>query len=164
MAIPAPISTQTSVCRSANAVNTGRRNLTTTFVQRLRELGWIEGRSITIDRWRPRAFRRDRRRVRRLKVNVIVTHSAEPVLAAKQVTSVIPIVFGAAADPVGSGLVTSRARPGANVTGQSVQFTDLAGKRLDRRLPANDAKRLYAIVCIYDQVMPHFVRDWGATA
>jgi len=53
------------------------------------------------------------------------------VLAAKQATSLIPIVFAAAADPVGSGLVASLARPGGNVTGLSSQFTDLAGKRLE---------------------------------
>jgi putative ABC transport system substrate-binding protein len=62
---------------------------------------------------------------------VIVTHSAEPVIAAKQATSVIPIVFGVAADPVGTGLVATLARPGGNVTGLSVQTTDLAAKRLE---------------------------------
>ena len=108
---------------------------TAAFVQRLRELGWIEGRTIAIEyRWAE--GRSDRladiaAEFVRLKVDVIVTHSAEPVLAAKQATSVIPIVFGAAADPVGSGLVASLARPGGNVTGLSVQFTDLAGKRLE---------------------------------
>jgi putative ABC transport system substrate-binding protein len=60
-----------------------------------------------------------------------VTHSAAPVVAAKQATSVIPIVFGVAADPVGGGLVASLARPGGNVTGLSSQFTDLAGKRVE---------------------------------
>jgi putative ABC transport system substrate-binding protein len=67
----------------------------------------------------------------RLKVDVIVTHSAAPVLAAKQATSVIPIVFAVANDPLGSGLVASLARPGGNVTGLSSQATDLAGKRLE---------------------------------
>jgi putative ABC transport system substrate-binding protein len=105
------------------------------FVQRLRELGWIEGRTIAIEvRWaegRRERFAEVAAEFVRLKVDVIVTHSAEPVLAAKQATSVIPIVFGTAADPVGSGLVASLARPGGNVTGLSVQFTDLAGKRLE---------------------------------
>jgi putative ABC transport system substrate-binding protein len=105
------------------------------LVQRLRELGWIEGRTIAIEyRWAE--GRGDRladiaAEFVRLKVDVIVTHSTEPVLAAKRATSVIPIVFGAAADPVGNGLVASLARPGGNVTGLSVQFTDLAGKRLE---------------------------------
>jgi putative tryptophan/tyrosine transport system substrate-binding protein len=108
---------------------------TAAFVQRLRELGWIEGRTIAIEyRWAE--GRSDRladiaAEFVRLKVDVIVTNSAEPVLAAKQATSAIPIVFGAAADPVGNGLVASLARPGGNVTGLSLQFTDLAGKRLE---------------------------------
>ena len=108
---------------------------TAAFVQRLRELGWIEGRNVTIEyRWAE--GRSDRladiaAEFVRLKVDVIVTHSGEPILAAKQATSVIPIVFGAAADPVRSGLVASLAKPGGNVTGLSVQFTDLAGKRLE---------------------------------
>jgi putative tryptophan/tyrosine transport system substrate-binding protein len=108
---------------------------TAAFVQRLRELGWIEGRTIAIEyRWadgRSDHLADIAAEFVRLKVDVIVTHSAEPVLAAKQATSVIPIVFAAAADPVGNGLVASLARPGGNVTGLSVQFTDLAGKRLE---------------------------------
>jgi putative ABC transport system substrate-binding protein len=113
----------------------GMSQWTAAFVQRLRELGWIEGRNLAIEyRW---SEGRDERLAEiaaefvRLKVDVIVTHSAKPVLAAKQATSVIPIVFGAAGDPVGNGLVASLARPGGNVTGLSVQFTDLAGKRLE---------------------------------
>ena len=64
----------------------------------------------------------------RLKVDVIVTHATPNVLAAKQVTSVVPIVFPSAGDPVGNGLVTSLARPGGNVTGLSVQSSDLVQK------------------------------------
>jgi putative ABC transport system substrate-binding protein len=105
------------------------------FVQRLRELGWIEGRTIAIEyRWAEGRSSRATEIVTefvRLKVDVIVTHSAELVVAAKQATSVIPIVMAAAADPVGSGLVASLARPGSNVTGLSLQFTDLAGKRFE---------------------------------
>ena len=84
------------------------------FVQRLRELGWIEGRSVAIEvRWAEgrRAFRRDRRRVFWLKVDVIIT-SGPAVFAAKQATLVIPIVFATVADPLSSGLVASLARPG----------------------------------------------------
>jgi putative ABC transport system substrate-binding protein len=111
------------------------RESTDAFVQRLRELGWIEARTVVIEyRWaagRTERFPDIVAELVWLKVDVICTHSAEPVLAAKQATSVIPIVFGAAADPVGSGLVASLARPGGNVTGLSVQFTDLAGKPLE---------------------------------
>jgi len=66
----------------------------------------------------------------RLKVNVIVT-SGSAVVAVKRATSVIPIVFPTANEPVGSGLVASLARPGGNATGLSMQQTDLAGKRLE---------------------------------
>src|SRR5450631_2335813 len=108
---------------------------TAAFEQRLRELGWIEGRTIAIEyRWAE--GRSDRladiaAEFVRLKVDVIVTHSAAPVLAAKQATSVIPIVFAVANDPLGSGLVASLARPGGNATGLSAQTTYLTGKRLE---------------------------------
>src|SRR5262249_37990458 len=65
----------------------------------------------------------------RLKVDVIVTAGTDAVIAAKKVTSVVPIVFGTAGDPVANGLVASLARPGANVTGLSNQSADMAGKR-----------------------------------
>jgi len=108
---------------------------TTPFLRRLRELGWIEGRNFAIEyRWgegRNDSFAEIAADFVRLKVDVIVTYSAAPVLAAKQATSVIPIIFAAAPDPLGSGLVASLAHPGGNVTGLSTQSTDLAGKRLE---------------------------------
>jgi ABC-type uncharacterized transport system substrate-binding protein len=104
------------------------------FVQRLRELGWIEARNISIEyRW---AEGRNDRAAEiasefvRLKVDVIVTWGTAPVVAAKQATAVIPIVFATAGDPVATGLVVSLARPGGNLTGLSNQARDLAGKRL----------------------------------
>jgi putative ABC transport system substrate-binding protein len=104
------------------------------FVARLHELGWIEGRTVAIEyRWaegRPERFAEIAAEFARLKVDVIVTLGGA-VLAEKQATSVIPIVFAAANDPVGSGLVASLARPGGNITGLSVQSPDLAGKRLE---------------------------------
>jgi putative ABC transport system substrate-binding protein len=104
------------------------------FVRRLRELGWIEGRTIAIEyRWaegRNERYADIAAEFVRLKVDVIVT-SGGAVLAAKQATSLIPIVFAAAADPVGGGFVASLVQPGGNVTGLSAQFTDLAGKRLE---------------------------------
>jgi len=104
------------------------------FGQRLRELGWIDGRTARIEvRWaegRPERFAEIAVEFIRLKVDVIVTVGGA-VLAAKQATSVIPIVFGAASDPLGMGLVASLARPGGNVTGLSVQASDLASKRLE---------------------------------
>jgi putative ABC transport system substrate-binding protein len=108
---------------------------TAAFVQRLRELGWIEGRTIVIEyRWgegRSERFPEIVAEFVRLKVSVIVTGGTAAVIAAKQATSVIPIVFGSVADPVGTGLVASLARPGGNVTGLSNQSADLPGKRLE---------------------------------
>jgi len=103
------------------------------FVQRLRELGWIEGRTIAIEvRWaegRNERFAEIAAEFIRLKVDVIVTVGTPAVVTAKQATSVIPIVFAGVGDPVGTGLVASLARPGGNVTGLSLQATDSVGKR-----------------------------------
>jgi putative ABC transport system substrate-binding protein len=106
---------------------------TAAFVQRLAELGWIDGRTITIDyRWSEGRREHDievaAEFVRR-KVDVIVSHGAA-VPTLKQATSAIPIVFAIALDPVGTGLVTNLARPGGNVTGLSRQSNDLGAKRL----------------------------------
>ena len=105
------------------------------FVQRLRELGWIEGRTVAIEyrygEGRSGRFAEIAAEFVALKVDVIVTSATVPALAAKQATSTIPIVVAAANDPVGTGLVASLARPGGNVTGFSLQVTDLAGKRLE---------------------------------
>ena len=104
------------------------------FVQRLRELGWVEGRTVVIDyRWaegRTERYAEIAAEFVRLKVDVIVTVGGA-VAAAKQATATIPIVFAGAGDPVGSGMVASLAQPGGNVTGLSVQSIDLAGKRLE---------------------------------
>src|SRR6516165_3757233 len=107
---------------------------TTAFVQRLNELGWVEGRTVAIEmRWaegRSERFAQIAAELVGLKVDVIVT-SGLAVPAAKQVTSVIPIVFALASDPIGTGLIESLARPGGNVTGLSQQSRELAGKRLE---------------------------------
>jgi ABC-type uncharacterized transport system substrate-binding protein len=108
---------------------------TTAFVQRLRELGWIDARNLAIEyRWgegRNERFAQIAAEFVRLKVDVIVTGATPPTIAAKQATSVIPIVFAVAGDPVGTGLVASLARPGGNVTGLSILGPDVAGKRIE---------------------------------
>jgi len=102
------------------------------FVQRLHELGWIEGRNIRIEyRWaegREERYTAIAEEFVKLKVNVIVTSGAA-VIPAKQATSAIPIVFGVANDPVSTGLVASLASPGGNVTGLSLLAPELVGKR-----------------------------------
>ncbi len=104
-------------------------------MQRLNELGWIDGRTVVIKyRW---AEGRSERYVSianefvQLKVDAIFTAGNEAAIAAKRATSTIPVVFGPAGDPVGTGLVASLARPGGNVTGLSIQQTDLASKRIE---------------------------------
>jgi putative ABC transport system substrate-binding protein len=108
---------------------------TAAFVQRMRELGWVEGRNLTIEsRWAEgRTERLDglAADLVRRKVDVILTHNTPPPLAAKKATSTIPIVFATAGDPVGTGIVASLARPGGNITGLSSEAPDTAGKRLE---------------------------------
>jgi putative tryptophan/tyrosine transport system substrate-binding protein len=101
---------------------------TAAFVAHLRELGWIENRNVAIEyRWsegRTERYAEIAAEFVRMKVDVIVTvGSAVPTV--RQATSVIPIVFAVAIDPVGSGLVASLAKPGGNVTGLSLQAANL---------------------------------------
>jgi putative ABC transport system substrate-binding protein len=120
---------------------------TAAFIGRLRELNWVEGRTITFEyRWdegRPERVKENATELVRQNVDVIVTRGSA-VAALKQATTAIPIVFAVAVDPVVGGLVSSLARPGGNVTGLSVQQPELFGKRLEllrgvipqlRRLP-----------------------------
>jgi putative tryptophan/tyrosine transport system substrate-binding protein len=123
------------------------------FVQRLRELGWTESRNLAIEyRWaegRSERFAEIAAEFVRLKVDVIVT-AGPPVFAAKQATSVIPIVFATVADPLGSGLVASLARPGGNVTGLSLTSPELAGKRFELLREAIPGLRRLAIMANAD--------------
>jgi|SRR5262245_12808625 len=97
-------------------------------VKRLRDLGWIEGRTIAIEyRWsegRNEHLAETAAEFVRLKIDVIVTSATPPSVAVKQATSAIPIVFAGVADPDGAGVVESLARPGGNATGLSLQQTD----------------------------------------
>jgi putative ABC transport system substrate-binding protein len=120
------------------------------FLERLRALGWIEGRTIDIDyRW---AEGRNERLAEfaaefvRRNVSVIVTSATPPTVAAKQATSAIPIVFASVGDPVGAGVVESLARPGGNATGLSLQATDATGKRFDLLRDAVPGLRRLAIM------------------
>ena len=113
----------------------GNPQLPEAFRQGLRDLGYVEGRNVVIE------FRDAEGTLERfpalaaelvaLKVDVILAAGTPHALAAKQATRTIPIVVAAADDPAGSGLVTSLARPGGNVTGLSFLASELAGKRLE---------------------------------
>ena len=105
------------------------------FVQRLRELGWVEGRNVAIEyRWAEGRSQRATELAAELvhrKVDIMVMNGTAQVLAAKQATSTIPVVFVGLGDPVGTGVVAGLARPGSNLTGLSLQQTDTATKRLE---------------------------------
>jgi putative tryptophan/tyrosine transport system substrate-binding protein len=142
---------------------------TAAFVQRLRELGWVEGRTVAIEyRWAEARLERSAEIATefvRLKVDVIICAGNANVLAAKQATSVIPIVFVLAPDPVGDGLVASLARPGSNVTGLSAQQTDLAGKRLELlREVVPGLRRLGILANVGDPAVVSEMREVQAAA
>ncbi len=114
---------------------TAAKEWTDAFELRLRELGWIDGRTVAIEyRWvegRADLFAEVAAEFVRLKVNVIVTSGTPAVMASQRATSVIPIVFATAGDPVTTGLVASLSRPGGNTTGLATVGDELAGKRLE---------------------------------
>ena len=139
---------------------------TDAFVARLRELGWIEGKTVAIEyRWsqgRTERYAEIAAEFVRLKVDVIVTvGSAVPIV--RQATASIPIVFAVAIDPVGSGLVASLAHPGGNVTGLSIQANELAGKRLEfaRELVPRAAPAGNHVQCWQCPARPRNGRDPG---
>jgi putative ABC transport system substrate-binding protein len=119
------------------------------FEERLRERGWIDGRTIKIIyRWgegRPERFAEIATEFVNSNVDVIVT-GGNAVSAVRQATSTIPIVFALAVDPVGSGFVNSLSRPGGNVTGLSIQGPDLAAKRLELLRELAPGRRRLAIL------------------
>jgi putative tryptophan/tyrosine transport system substrate-binding protein len=105
------------------------------FLRKLTELGYVEGQSIIIERrsadGKPERLNDLAEDLVRQRVEVIVTAGGPAGAAAKKVTQTIPIVLGAISDPVGVGLVASLARPGGNITGNSLMAPDLSAKRLD---------------------------------
>jgi putative ABC transport system substrate-binding protein len=131
-------------------------------VERLRELGWIDGRTIAIEyRWtegRPERTTEIAAEFVRLNVDVIVTFgTAVPIV--KQATTVIPVVFAIAQDPVGGGLVASLAKPGGNVTGLSLQASDVAGKRVE--LLREVVPQLRRLAILVDFGNPQSVLEMG---
>ena len=136
---------------------------TAAFVVRLRELGWIDGRTVTIEyRWsegRPERITALAAEFVRLKVDVIVT-AGSAVAITKQATSDVPIVFAIANDPVDSGLVPDLAQPGGNVTGLSIQSNESAGKRLQLLREAVPGLRRFAIM--FDATYLDNVREANA--
>ena len=135
---------------------------TAAFAERLNQLGWIEGRTIAIEyRWsegRPERVAEVAVEFVRQKVDVIITYGGA-VAAFKQATPDIPVVFALAVDPIGIGLVASLSRPGGNVTGLSLQVTDIAGKRLE--LLREVVPRLRQVAVMADIGYPASVLELG---
>jgi putative tryptophan/tyrosine transport system substrate-binding protein len=133
---------------------------TAAFAERLRQLGWIDGRTIVIEyRWsegRPERVAEVAGEFARQKVDVIITYGGAAA-AFKQAMPDIPIVFALAVDPVGGGLVANLSRPGGNVTGLSLQGTDIASKRLELLREAVPGLRRLAI--LFDAGYPASVKE-----
>ncbi len=139
------------------------------FVQRLRELGWIDGHTVAIEyRWaegRSESYAAIAVEFMRLNVDVIFTSGTPAVLASKRATSVIPIVFAAAGDPVGNGLVASLARPGGNITGLSLMNPDLASKQVELlREVIPDLHRLAILFNVANPIAAQIIREVQAAA
>jgi putative tryptophan/tyrosine transport system substrate-binding protein len=166
--------TRTAAAESANhrVLGAGTSSVssqwTAAFVQRLRGLGWVEGRNVTIE-YRSAEGRAERyseiaAEVARLKVDVIVTVGSA-VSATMQVTTTIPIVFAIAVDPLGGGMVASLAKPGGNVTGFSIQAIELPGKRIELlRAVVPDLHRLAVIANVGYPVAVHEAAEVQAAA
>jgi putative ABC transport system substrate-binding protein len=137
--------------------------MTEAFIRRLRELGWVEGRNLTIEyRWAEGHTERLAAlagELVRLDVDLIITHNTPPTLAAKRATSVIPVVFATAGDAVGSGIVTNLARPEGNVTGLSSLQPETAGKRVE--LLHEVLLDLRRLAVLTDVGNPFAIRDVG---
>jgi ABC-type uncharacterized transport system substrate-binding protein len=126
------------------------------FLQGLRDFGWIEGQNLVIERrFAEGQFSRLAElavELASLNVDVIVTAAAPSAKAAKDATGTIPIVILDPGDPVGTGLVTSLARPGGNVTGVTSIAPDLAGKRLE--LLKEAAPKISRVAVVFNSVIP----------
>jgi putative tryptophan/tyrosine transport system substrate-binding protein len=126
------------------------------FRKGLRDLGYVEGRTIAIEyRWaegKPDRMRELAEELVRLKVDVIIAPTSVYTGAAKQATSTIPVIFMSHADPIGSGHVASLARPGGNITGLSIMMTETNAKGLE--LLKETVPRLARVAVIWDPATP----------
>jgi len=141
----------------------GLKSLAQALLQGLRELGYIEGKNITVESRSggPERLRELAAELVRLKVDVIVTGGTLGASAAQAATKTIPIVVAAAADLVGAGLVTSLARPGGNLTGTSSLTTELSGKRIE--LLKELIPGLSRTAVLWNGANPGAVRSWEET-
>ena len=136
------------------------------LLRRLRDLGWIEGRTVAVEvRWsegRPERAAEITAELARLKVDVIVTSGAATIIAAKRAAPATPIVFAVTSDPVGTGLVESLARPGGTITGLSAQSTEISGKQIELLREIIPGLRRLGVVA--SAVSPGALAEMGAFA
>jgi ABC-type uncharacterized transport system substrate-binding protein len=132
------------------------------FRRGLRELGYVEGHNFTIEYrtadGRPERFPGLAAELVRLKVDVILTRGTPAVMAAKNATGTIPVVMAASADPVLSGVVSSLARPGGNVTGLSADVVEVSGKRLE--LIREVAPGVSRVAALFNMSNPNDALQW----
>jgi putative ABC transport system substrate-binding protein len=141
---------------AANAANLGA------FRQGLRELGYVEGQNVVIE-YRSADGRAERfpdlaNELVRLQVDVIVTRGTPAVMAAKAATARIPIVMASSGDPLGTGIVTSLARPGGNITGISALATDVQGKQLE--LLKEMVPKVTRVAFLFNMSNPVLLAQW----
>jgi putative ABC transport system substrate-binding protein len=139
---------------------------TEAFLQGLRDLGYVEGKTILID-WRSAEGQLDRlpslaAELVRLKVDVIVTAGPSATRPVKAATVTIPIVFTNDNDPVANGFVASLARPGGNITGLSTLATETYGKQLE--LLKEIVPRLSRVAVLGDSAEPGHVHKGAKPA
>ncbi len=135
------------------------------FIHRMRELGYVEGQNLLIE-FRTTGGSADRlpelaAELVRLNVDVILVPATQAALAAKQATTTIPIVIGAATNPVETGLVASLARPGGNITGLTISGGEVAGKRLE--LLREVVPRISRVAVLLDPTNPAHAVNWRET-
>lgn len=154
---------QSTVGFFGSGTPSSQKDQTAAFAQRLRELGWVEGRNLTIAyRWaegRTERYDEIAAELVRLKADVIVASGGVSVQAVKRATSSIAVVFPVVNDPLGTGLVATLARPGGNITGLSLQNSDLAGKRVELLREVRPDLRRVAVMASADPGAMGELRD-----
>src|SRR5262249_23135583 len=139
-----------------------RQDQTAVF-QGLRELGYVEGENLAVERryseGRAERFAEFAAELVRLNVDVIVVETTPAALAVKRATNTIPVVFPTAIDPVGSGVVASLARPGGHITGLTTEAPGLIAKRL--QLLREVVPRLSQVTVLWNAANPGNARSWA---
>jgi ABC-type uncharacterized transport system substrate-binding protein len=132
------------------------------FFQRLRELGYVEGQSLVVERryseGRAERFPEFAAELVRLKADIIIVTTTPAALAVKSATNIVPVVFPTAIDPVGAGVVPSLARPAGNITGSTTQAPEIVAKRL--QLLKEAIPHLSRVAVLWNAANPANAGQW----